>query len=415
MATLTSFPKAFLWGTATAAHQVEGNNINSESWVLEHVPGSRYVEPSGDAIDHYHRYRDDIALLARLGFNTYRFSIEWARIEPEEGEFSMAALEHYRRMLACCHEHGLTPIVTFHHFTSPRWLMKLGEWESANTPDKFARFCERSAKYLGDLIGIACTLNEPNLPALLRQLGNFPAVEKMRSMPDWVQAAHIFGVAPIQLAPFLYVEPEKAFDVIVDAHRKGTSAIKCGNDRIQVGMTLALQDIQAAKGGEYLASEKRHKINGIYLETLRGDDFVGVQTYSRVRFGPNSVLPPEEGVELTLMGYEFWPEALEATIRHAVSITGSPIIVTENGIGTESDDRRIEYIRRALKGVSNCLRDGLDVRGYIYWSAFDNFEWNRGYKPTFGIIAVDRATQRRTPKPSASYLGEIARANRAML
>lgn len=415
MTTQVAFPKGFLWGTATAAHQVEGNNINSESWVLEHTPGGMYDEPSGDAIDHYHRYPEDIALLASLGFNSYRFSIEWARIEPEEGEFSLAELDHYRRMLVCCHEHKLTPIVTFHHFTSPRWLMRSGGWEGKDTPDKFARFCERATQHLGDLMGAACTLNEPNLPALLTNMGFFPSVEKQRSAPAWLAAAQALGVPPMQLAPLQYVDPERAFDVIVAAHRQATTAIKSVASGIPVGMTLALQDIQAAPGGETLANEKRHQINGVYLEALRGDDFVGVQTYSRTRFGPIGLMPPEAGVEGTQMGYEFWPEALEATIRYANHVTGSPIIVTENGLGSDDDTRRIEYIRRALHGVTNCLRDGIDVRGYSYWSAFDNFEWNRGYKITFGLIAVDRSTQRRTPKPSAHYLGEIARTNGATL
>ena len=406
-----TFPKAFLWGAATAAHQVEGNNINSESWVLEHVPDSMYADSSGDAVDHYHRYAEDIALLAKLGFNTYRFSIEWARIEPEEGVFSYAELEHYRRMLACCHEHGLTPIVTFHHFTSPRWLMKTGGWESPLTPGKFARYCEHATQHLGDLIAVACTLNEPNLPTLLKKLGYMPPVEKMRTAPWWVAAAQGLGVDPARLAPFQYVDTEKAFDVFVQAHRQGMAAIKSGQGNISVGMTLAIQDVQAGPGGEAVADKMRYEINGAFLETLRGDDFVGVQTYSRVRFGPDGALPPAEGVERTLMGYEFWPEALEATIRYAIDVTGAPVIVTENGLGTPDDTRRIEYIRRAVQGVQNCLRDGLDVRGYTYWSAFDNFEWSMGYRPTFGIIGVDRATQQRTPKPSAYYLGEIARAN----
>ena len=406
-----TFPKGFLWGAATAAHQVEGNNINSESWVLEHTPGTMYAEPSGDAVDHYHRYRDDMALLAKLGFNSYRFSIEWARIEPQEGIFSLAELEHYRRMLACCHEHGLTPIVTFHHFTSPRWLMQTGGWESNDTPDKFARYCERATKHLGDLIGAACTTNESNLPALLNAMGYMPPTSQMRAAPWWVAAANALGVAPEKLAPFQYVDPDKAFDVLIAAHHKGMAAIKSGPNNFPVGMTLAIQDIQAGPGGEAVADAMRHKINGAFLERLRGDDFVGVQTYSRARFGPHGALPPEEGVEGTLMGYEFWPEALEATIRYAVNITGSPVIVTENGLGTPDDTRRIEYIRRAVKGVANCLRDGLDVRGYTYWSAFDNFEWSMGYRPTFGIIGVDRNTQQRNPKPSAHYLGEIARAN----
>lgn len=171
MNTKIDFPEGFLWGTATAAHQVEGNNVNSDVWVFEHMPKSPYVEPSGDACDHYHRYRSDIALLAELGFNAYRFSIEWARIEPEEGEFSLAVLEHYRDMLRACQEHNITPIVTFHHFTSPRWLMAHGGWESKKTPDRFARYCERATRYLGDLIGAACTLNEANIAAVITKNG----------------------------------------------------------------------------------------------------------------------------------------------------------------------------------------------------------------------------------------------------
>ncbi len=140
-----TFPANFLWGTATAAHQVEGNNLNCDYWVLEHTPGSPFVEPSGDACDQYHRYADDIAMLARLGFNSYRFSIEWARVEPEPGEFSRAALDHYRRVLACCHDHKITPVVTFHHFTSPRWVAGDGGWEDKKTAELFARYCERAA------------------------------------------------------------------------------------------------------------------------------------------------------------------------------------------------------------------------------------------------------------------------------
>jgi beta-glucosidase len=123
----------FLWGAATAAHQVEGGNTNCDSWLLEHIEGTIYSEPSGDACDHYHRYAEDIRLLAVLGFNAYRFSIEWARIEPQAGEYSIAQLDHYRRMLAACHEHGIKPVVTFHHFTSPLWVAARGGWEAPET------------------------------------------------------------------------------------------------------------------------------------------------------------------------------------------------------------------------------------------------------------------------------------------
>ncbi len=408
---MNQFPAGFLWGTATAAHQVEGNNINSDGWLLEHVPGTLYAEPSGDACDHYHRYREDIALLAELGFNLYRFSIEWARIEPEPGEFSRAALEHYRRMLAACHEHGLTPMVTFHHFTSPRWLIATGGWEDAATPDKFARYCEQATRYLGDLIGAACTLNEANIARLLMKSGFMPPIEQLRQASWWAATARALDIAPDRLSPFMFAASDRAVDVLLAAHRRSVEAIKSAPGNFPVGLTLALQDIQAGPGGEVRAAQMRREIEDVFLEALCGDDFVGVQTYSRTRFGPDGPLPPEDGVELTQMGYEFWPEALEATIRHAAAVTSRPIIVTENGIGTTDDTRRIAYVKRALQGVVNCLKDGVDVRGYTYWSAMDNYEWMQGYRPTFGLIAVDRATQQRTVKPSAQWLGAIARAN----
>ncbi len=168
-----SFPDGFLWGTATSAHQVEGGNAYNDSWLLEHAPGSHYAERSGDACDHYHRYADDIALIANLGLKAYRFSLEWSRIEPEDGEFSRAALDHYRRMLGTCHEHGLTPLLTFHHFTSPRWIAAAGGWEDARTAERFARFCERAMRHLGDLVPLACTINEPNLGTFLHAYSAF--------------------------------------------------------------------------------------------------------------------------------------------------------------------------------------------------------------------------------------------------
>lgn len=408
----TKFPQDFLWGSATAAHQVEGNNTNSDFWLLEHLPGTIFTEPSGDAIDHYHRYPEDIALLAELGFNSYRFSIEWARIEPEEGHFSKAALEHYRRMLLTCREHGLKTVVTFHHFSSPRWLISAGGWANMNTPGKFARYCTRATQALGDLIDVACTINESNMPMMIKLL-YLPELEgdTQQAAMFTQTAAQAFGVAQENFSPFLFTFAEQGRDVILEAHKQAVSAIKAERSDLPVGMTLALQDYQAIEGGEATRDRIRRETQDIFMEAVRQDDFMGVQTYSRERFASEGHLPPEEGVELTQMGYEFWPEALEATIRYTNQVAGVPIIVTENGIGTADDTRRLEYYRRALQGVVNCLNDGLDIRGYFAWSAFDNFEWMLGYRPTFGIIAVDRETQERTSKPSARWLGKIAQAN----
>jgi len=401
------FPKDFLWGAATAAHQVEGNNINTESWVLEHLPETIYAEPSGDACDHYHRYSEDIALLAKLGFNAYRFSLDWARIEPEEGEFSYAQLEHYRRMLATCHEHGIKPVVTFHHFTSPRWLMPYGGWVDGKTPDRFARFCERAVNHLGDLISVACTVNEPNIPVVLSKLLPFD----IQKTPFWQNAAQAFGVNPERLGLWQFTATPQARDVILSAHRKAMEVIKAGPGDFPVGLTMALLDIQAAEGGEEKATQFQYEMNDCFLEQLENDDFVGVQTYSRMVVGPDGMVPPGEDVEKNQMGEEFYPEALSGTICHAVKVTGLPVIVTENGLSNPDDSRRLEYFQRALRCVVDTLKEGIDVRGYFAWSLMDNFEWVSGYGPKFGIIAVDRETQQRTPKPSAHWLGNVAREN----
>lgn len=404
------FPQGFLWGAATAAHQVEGGNVNSDAWLLEHVDGTIYAEPSGDACDHYNRYAEDIALLAGVGLNAYRFSIEWARVEPEEGEFSTAQLEHYRRMLAACHEHGITPMVTLHHFTSPRWIAARGGWESPDTARLFARYCERVANHLGDLITIACTLNELNLGILLQQSGFLHSDDAIVAARWRKSAARALGVEPEMFSSFPFCVRSRSRDVLLDAHRRSAQALRA-NGSFPVGMTLAMNDLQASPGAEDFRDRALAESADIFLNAARADDYIGVQCYTRQRIGPAGPLPPEPGAEFTQMGYEFWPDALPATIRYASAHAQVPVVVTESGIASDDDSRRIAYVERALNGVGQCIRDGIDVRGYFYWSMLDNFEWLFGYGPKFGLIAVDRRTQRRTVKPSAEWLGRIARNN----
>jgi len=385
---MSLFPENFVWGTATAAHQVEGGNWNNDWWAWEHNPASPCVEPSGDACDHYHRYKEDIGLLADLGFNAYRFSVEWSRIEPEEGHVSRAALEHYRRMCGFCRDHGVTPIVTLHHFTTPRWVAHHGGWCDPTTVDRFGRFAEAVAGHLGDLVGWWCTINEPNVVSMLGfNAGLFP---------------------PGRHDPALRREVDEVF---IEAHHRAAGALRAGPGEAPVGLTLSMADYVAVDGGDERLERRRRRREDVYLEAARGDDFIGVQTYTRALVGPDGDLPPEPGVETTQMGYEFWPQALEGTIRRAAEMTGLPVLVTENGIGTDDDTRRVAYTTVALEGVQRCLADGVDVRGYVHWSLLDNFEWVLGYSPTFGLVAVDRETMERRPKPSASWLGSIARAN----
>lgn len=385
-----SFPEGFLWGTATAAHQVEGGNWNNDWWAWEHNPDSGCVEVSGDACDHLWRYPQDIALLAELGFGAYRFSLEWSRIEPEEGEFSLAALDHYRRMLACCHDNGLVPMLTYHHFTTPRWLADESGWANPTAPERFARFCARATDHLGDLIGMAATINEPNVVSIVGYLlGRFPP-------------GHTDGSEYVRVN-----------DAMIRAHRLAYDAIGASTGNFPIGLTLALADFQAVPGGEANMERARHSMEDVFLDAVRGDDYLGAQMYTRMRFGPDSPAPlgNEEGRRVTLMGYEFWPQALEATVRRAAELAQVPIYVTENGISCADDAERVEYVTDALTGLGRCLADGIDVRGYCYWSLLDNFEWAEGYAPRFGLIGVDRTTQERSVKPSARWLGRVAAAN----
>ena len=405
-----TFPDKFLWGCATAGHQVEGNNTNSDLWAMEHMPESIFKEPSGDACDHYHLYPQDISMLADLGFNTYRFSLEWSRIEPEEGFFSNAELEHYRRMLATCREHRLTTLLTYSHFSIPRWFACKGGWQNPAAPDLYARFCEKATKHLGDLVDYASTFNEPDIPQLLNWI-NLPAkdgasvVELLqRSLPKVRKQLN----AP-EFASFFLGDGKRIRDGLLAAHHKGRAAMKSVRNDMPVGFNLAMADDQPAPSDSHLA-EKRADVYGPWLEVAKQCDYLGVQTYSRAIVGKKD-LPAPQGAETTQVGWEFYPECVEGVVRYASKEAGVPLIVTENGIATTDDTRRVEYVQRALTGLKRAIDDGVDVRGYVAWSLLDNFEWMSGFEPKFGIVAVDLATQRRTIKPSGAMLGNIARRN----
>jgi beta-glucosidase len=241
--------------------------------------------------------------------------------------------------------------------------------------------------------------------------GTFPREGLKTRMPFFAEAAKRCGTTLDRFGPFLFGDPFKIRDVMLASHIKSRDVIKGGPGDFPLGITLSLSDCQAVPGGEAARDKARAEDEDMFLEVANDDDFVGVQTYSRTRFGPDGPLEPEEGVDVLVMGYEFWPESLEGVIRYVDTKVDVPIYVTENGIGTDNDVQRIEYVRRALKGVASCIDDGIDVRGYYYWSAMDNFEWVFGYGPKFGLISVDRETQMRTPKPSAYYLSEIFKTN----
>jgi beta-glucosidase len=385
-----AFPQGFTWGTATAAHQIEGGNTNNDWWAFEHTPGSGCTESSGDACDSWLRWEQDADLVASLGLDNYRFSVEWSRIEPSEGEFSPAALQHYVRQCEGLRQRGIDPVVTFHHFTTPRWLTAQGGWESELAIERFGRFCTVVAEALSGVMTRACTINEPNIVATMGwHAGMFPPGKTNKRLSRLVA------------------------DNLIKAHRVAVKAIRAAAPGIPVGLTLSMTDYQLLEGGEKKLESIRHHSEDVFLDAVGGDDFLGVQVYSRMRIGPKGWAGGEAGVPVLDMGYEFYPASLGHCLRRAWDYTGGalPLLVTENGIGTTDDEQRIDYIRQALEGVLSAVADGIDVRGYTYWSLLDNFEWALGYKPRFGIANVDRATFARSAKPSAAWLTSVAAAN----
>ena len=381
------FPDDFRWGAATAAHQIEGNNVNNDWWAREHTPGSGIAEPSGDACDSYHRYREDMALLAAAGLDTYRFSLEWSRIEPEPGFVSRAEIDHYRRMVAACHEFGLTPMVTLLHFTVPRWFADRGGWRHAEAVDSFGRFTDIALPILDDGVEWVCTINEPNIMSMIHGHRETDLIASGLPAPD-----------------------EAVSEVLARAHTRSREVLGA-MPAIKSGWTVATQAFMPEPGAERQTEAYGYPREHYFLEAARGDDWVGVQAYTRTIMGPDGPRPIRDGAETTLTGWEYYPPALGIGVRNAWQRTGGvPVFVTENGIATRDDARRIDYTHGALAGLHDAMTDGVQALGYLHWSALDNYEWG-SYKPTFGLISWDKQTFARTPKPSLGWLGAVARAN----
>lgn len=418
----------FLWGAATAAHQVEGGNIHSDYWVMEHLKHSDFTEPSGDAVDHYHRYAEDIALLAGAGLNAYRFSIEWARVEPEEGRFDEEALDHYRRVLDCCEKNGVTPVVTLHHFSSPAWLIGKGGWVKPYAVSAFGRYVRRVMEGLGGKLPYVCTINEANMGFQLNkiaadmmkagkrdegsvQVGTNTGLDIKAIILGMFEQGRAFRCSPFTVNTFLKPRKQAQEKIVMAAHREAVRVIREVSPKTKVGLTLSLFDYQPVEGGREQAEKLWQEDFGFYLPHIQGDDFLGVQNYSRKIVDKQGARAPARGAPVTQMGYEDYPASIGNVLRRVSREFSGELIVTENGIATSDDGRRCQFLREAVHSVLSAREDGVPVKGYFCWSLLDNFEWQAGYAKTFGLIAVDRKTQKRTPKDSLRVLGELAERN----
>lgn len=422
---MKKFDKGFLVGSATASHQVEGNNFYNDIWVQEHMKYGGYPEESGLAADEYHLYREDIDLMKKAGLNAYRFSLEWSRIEPEKGKFSQEAIEHYRDEISYCLKQGIKPVVTLFHFTSPKWLIAEGGWESDSTVNYFARYVRKVAEAYKDLLHTVCTINEANMGVLIgiyiaearRQAekeGKANALQigmNIDSLSDEEKAKKeenlkVFGTEDPQV--FVSPRTHHGVEIIMKASEEAVRILHETIPGVKAGLSLSVRDVQYVEGGKENAQKDWQTEFLQFIPYLKEDDFLGIQNYTKTVFDENGEMPVPEGEETTQMGYAYYPQGLEHALRKASEVWKKDLIVTENGIATDNDARRCAFIETAVQGVQNCIADGIPVKGYFYWSFIDNYEWQSGYSMQFGLVGLNRQTEERIPHESLALLGKYA-------
>lgn len=401
---MIEFPKGFFWGAATSAYQVEGDNVNSDWWKWEKEAGLR--ETSGRACRHYQLYKEDFYLAKFLHHTAHRLSIEWSRIEPRQREFSFPQIEHYKDVISALREFGLEPVVSLHHFTNPLWFARSGGWERKDASRHFLRYTEEIVEALCGNVRYWITINEPLV---------------------FVCQSYIMGKWPPQEKSFL-----KALRVernLADAHIKAYSLIHSIYKRknLSAPYVSVAQNMQAFVSCDGSLTNKisgflRDKFyNFSFLEKLirhKTLDYIGVNYYTRglvhVRgWGLANLLldscnADHHPLKKNCLGWDIYPEGLyQLLIR--LKKYNLPVFITENGICTENDAERWEFIRDHLKYIALAITQGVHVIGYIYWSLIDNFEWDKGFGPRFGIIAMDYATSTRTVRESAKKFSSVCK------
>jgi beta-glucosidase len=415
-----AFPKEFLWGTASAAHQVEGNNTNNDWWHFEQRPEAIWHnDRSGLACDWWRSAERDFDLMAEMGHSTHRLSVEWSRIEPEEGVFSPEAIARYREMLTGLRQRGIEPMVTLFHFSSPLWLARQGGWRNPTAIGHFRRFVRHTVEQLGDLVSLWCTINEPNVYAAL---------------------AYLLGEhAPGEQSLLLYF---RVLSHLLQAHGAAYRVIRGLHGSAQVGLVKNVQIFQpldpADRPSVWLTRLLDRWFNQLTLKAVEDGrlrpplsyglathgslvdslDFWGLNYYHRQRTSLRpqngnrlALLQPTPGAEVSDRGrHGTYGEVYPAGIYHVlkrVAALGKPIYITENGLPDADDDQRPRFLLTHLARVQQAIAEGADVRGYYHWSFTDNFEWAEGWALRFGLVALDQKTQVRTPRPSAELYSRI--------
>lgn len=400
---MIKFPQNFLWGAATSAYQVEGNNINSDWWQWEKDAG---IENSASACRHYQFYEQDFDLVKSLNHNAHRFSIEWSRIEPEEGKFSQKELKHYLDVVLSLRARNIEPMVTLHHFTNPIWFSRMGGWENSKSIARFLRYCDFLMRALAKYVHYWITINEPNV---------------------YVSHAYILGVWPPQKKS--YLKAKIVHDNFIRAHIKAYRLIhkiykELGFPKpcvsIAQNMMAFVPCTQNLK--DRLAARFRDKwYNFRFFDKIishKALDFMGVNYYARQlveveKWGIGNLAMDvckndHHPVKKNSLGWDIYPAGLYELLLKLKKY-GLPVIITENGICTSDDNLRWEYLYNHLKNIHLAIEKGVPVTGYFYWSLMDNFEWDKGFRPRFGLIDIDYNTYKRTVRESARYFSQVCK------
>lgn len=415
-------PETFLWGAATAAHQVEGNQNNdwsnwetsvaaklagtAETRLKDELPNWQEIAKeatnpdnyiSGTAADHYNRYAEDFDLIKKIGLNAYRFSIEWSRIEPQPGEYNQSELDHYAQVVSELRKREIEPLVTLHHFTNPRWLEGHGGWHGKEVAEKFANFAEVVANNIGSA-KYYCTINEPGSYLLMRYLGG-------GAWPEWPNMS------------FDPINGYKYLRNVINAHKLAEAKIRNINKDAQIGMANSIIDFQLGRKDpiSWLFLKQLCFIPDFYLlNRLKNNiDYVGVNYYMRMLVKASLSHPANwakrwdtKTSRRSDTGWELYPKGIYR-VTQKVRKYGLPILITENGIADKNDKLRSQFIEEHVSEIMRSKEDGANIRGYFYWSLLDNYEWSEGFWPKFGLIEIDRKTQKRSLRESAKNINKI--------
>jgi len=384
---ILNFPKNFLWGAAVSSYQVEGG--------IENCDWSKNF-PAGRACDYYNQYEKYFDLAKKLNQNIHRFSLEWSRIEPEEGKFDRKEVKHYKKILLALKERNIKSMVTFWHFTSPAWFVQKGGWQNRKSAEYFENYARFIVEELDDIVDFWITLNEPMI---------------------YLSQAYITGKFPPQKRS-IFLIPVIFFNFI-NAHKKAYQAIHNINKNAKIGIAQNYSYVEPKNKESYLNCTAANIFdflrNKLFLKFVENQqDFLGVNYYFHDCIKTTSKFPflkiANENKKVSDLGWEIFPEGIYYVLKDLQKYN-LPIYITENGLADAKDKNRAEFIREHLKYIHKAISDGVNVKGYLHWSLLDNFEWTDGFKPRFGLIEMDYEKMDIRVRGSAREYAEICGEN----